>query len=104
MSNIKTYNVGVETASANITADGLALAANATRVLVIVQNRGTASCGLSFVSAAPVAQVNCSILLAPASADGNGDGDLMVINWCNEVMGAKFAAAGTKNLVVTELT
>ena len=95
------YNAGTEQATLNVVADGLAIAQNDSRAVLIVQNRGTASCGLSFQSTAPVAQANCSILLAPATADGNGDGDLVILNHSKEALGVKFAAAGTKNLSVT---
>jgi hypothetical protein len=102
--NVQTYNSGQDGPTTNVTADGLGIAANAGRALLIVQNRGTASVGLSFNSTAPAAQVNCSVLLAPATVDGGPDGDFMAINWSNgNAMGVKFAASGTKNLVLTEI-
>lgn len=96
------YTAGVETASVNVAANGLLLAANAGRVLVIIQNCGTAIAGISTQTTTPVALTNCAIRLAPASADGGADGDTFIINWTKEAIGL-FCGTGTKNVMVTEV-
>ena len=101
MSTEAVNNQGTESPTVNVITDGLGLNARDARAFIILQNLGTAPAGISFSSTAPAAFSNCSMILYPATADGNGDGERITVNVSKQAMGVKFGA-GTRNLIVTE--
>ena len=104
MSDFFQNNRGNEQATINLINDGMALNANNSRAFIILQNCGTAVAGISFSQSAPASLANCALRLYPATADGNGDGEMLFVNTSLAAMGVKFGATGTRNLQVTEYT